>query len=564
MISKRKIETTIICLIMIFGIISATSSTVHANDHIAFRGYVYYDSNITIPDEVIIHVEGEELPPANIPGNPIGYYSIDFEASLGDEITFDVMIFDYNYENLITHIIDKPFNTNFNLTIDTSVNHNPNIPNSPTPSDDATNRKINVNLEWSGGDPDGDNVTYDVYFSATNPPTSIVSPNQSSTTYDPGALSYKTDYYWQIISWDEHGASSDGPIWHFRTKSDTSSSGGGGSGGSSSGVTSNIQPTAKAVASATTVTIGEIISFDGSQSEDPDGNITLWDWDFDNDKTVDKSGEIVTHSYSNPGTYEVQLIVKDNEDEYDELNTPLIIVVTQLNNPPEKPTITGPTYENRDNKILFSLAITDPDENDTIDVIVNWDDLSDIFTSQNHSNNDSFQINHTWTSYGVYTIKVEAIDQNNASSGYQTHMIYIDVYPIDDDIIGLLIDIENDDIYNVFNNSATGKETKVELQEQQKYLIDADGDELWDYIFDVETDTLIAYTYDEVESEDNLGLILLILVVVLIFILLGYIVYKRERDNQKQIEEQKAKKTKSASTEKPPQKKNSKKSTKKK
>jgi hypothetical protein len=30
-------------------------------------------------------------------------------------------------------------------------------------------------------------------------------------------MSYSTDYYWKIVSWDNHGASTTGPIWDFTT-----------------------------------------------------------------------------------------------------------------------------------------------------------------------------------------------------------------------------------------------------------------------------------------------------------------------------------------------------------
>jgi hypothetical protein len=42
--------------------------------------------------------------------------------------------------------------------------------------------------------------------------------NQSGTTYDPGTLNFITTYYWKIIAWDNHGASTGGPLWRFTTK----------------------------------------------------------------------------------------------------------------------------------------------------------------------------------------------------------------------------------------------------------------------------------------------------------------------------------------------------------
>jgi len=98
-------------------------------------------------------------------------------------------------------------------------NNPPYTPSDPDPEDGATDVDINADLGWTGGDPDpGDTVTYDVYFgTSSNPP--MVSSNQSGTTYDPGTMDYNTKYYWKIVSWDNHGASSTGPVWSFTTGS---------------------------------------------------------------------------------------------------------------------------------------------------------------------------------------------------------------------------------------------------------------------------------------------------------------------------------------------------------
>jgi hypothetical protein len=99
-----------------------------------------------------------------------------------------------------------------------TTNDPPNQPNSPSPADNATGVLINACLSWSGGDPDvGDNVTYDVYF-GTNSTPSLVSHNQSGTTYcPPGNLTDSIKYYWQIVAMDNHGRSTTGPLWNFTT-----------------------------------------------------------------------------------------------------------------------------------------------------------------------------------------------------------------------------------------------------------------------------------------------------------------------------------------------------------
>jgi uncharacterized protein YegL len=99
----------------------------------------------------------------------------------------------------------------------TRTNHPPNTPNNPFPSNGATNRPLTQTLSWSGGDPDGDTVKYDVYFGITSTPTIKVSSNQTAITYNLGTLSSNTHYYWKIVAWDSYGATTTGPIWNFRT-----------------------------------------------------------------------------------------------------------------------------------------------------------------------------------------------------------------------------------------------------------------------------------------------------------------------------------------------------------
>ena len=97
-------------------------------------------------------------------------------------------------------------------------NNSPNLPASPSPGDKATVGDLNADLSWTGGDIDGDSVTYDVYFEADDStPDVLVSDDQSGLAYDPGTLVANTHYYWQVVAQDEHGATTAGPVWEFTT-----------------------------------------------------------------------------------------------------------------------------------------------------------------------------------------------------------------------------------------------------------------------------------------------------------------------------------------------------------
>jgi uncharacterized protein (TIGR02145 family) len=105
-----------------------------------------------------------------------------------------------------------------------STNNNlpPTTPSNPIPPDDATDISINQSLSWSCSDPEGDPITYDIYFSTDSNPQ-LAASSQSSNTYFPGSLETWTKYYWKIVASDNQGNSKSGPLWEFTTKESSTS-----------------------------------------------------------------------------------------------------------------------------------------------------------------------------------------------------------------------------------------------------------------------------------------------------------------------------------------------------
>ena len=102
-------------------------------------------------------------------------------------------------------------------TVIASNNH-PNQPTSPNPVNNSTGVSTSATLSWNCSDPDGDPLTYDIYFgSSSNPP--LVKSNHSSKSYNPGMLSENTKYYWKIVAKDNQDHSTKGNIWEFSTGS---------------------------------------------------------------------------------------------------------------------------------------------------------------------------------------------------------------------------------------------------------------------------------------------------------------------------------------------------------
>jgi uncharacterized protein (TIGR02145 family) len=97
------------------------------------------------------------------------------------------------------------------------LNQPPFPPSDPAPADGATGVDINASLSWFCADPEGDTLTYDVYF-GTDPNPPLVSLHQPDNTYVPGTMNYGTTHYWRIVAFDGHGNTTEGAVWSFTTE----------------------------------------------------------------------------------------------------------------------------------------------------------------------------------------------------------------------------------------------------------------------------------------------------------------------------------------------------------
>lgn len=117
-------------------------------------------------------------------------------------------------------IFDAGETSNFNSDDDNPefCNSAPSVPSSPSPLDGAVEQSITLELSWSGGDPDGDAVTYDVYLEANNPaPGNLLADDHTGTALSSATLITNTLYYWQVVATDARGTVTNGPVWRFTT-----------------------------------------------------------------------------------------------------------------------------------------------------------------------------------------------------------------------------------------------------------------------------------------------------------------------------------------------------------
>ncbi len=97
------------------------------------------------------------------------------------------------------------------------TNHLPFSPVLVSPALNSVQTAATVNLQWTASDVDtSDILTYDVYFGTVNPPTALVSQNQSASSLN-RTVSASTKYYWKVVVKDGKGGQTIGQVWSFTT-----------------------------------------------------------------------------------------------------------------------------------------------------------------------------------------------------------------------------------------------------------------------------------------------------------------------------------------------------------
>ena len=103
-------------------------------------------------------------------------------------------------------------------TITLPENHSPNKPFNPSPTNLAIDVPLEVLLDWSGSDPDGDKLTYAVYFEKNDStPDQVLKAGLTESEVTVSNLENNVEYYWQVIASDGKLTTS-GNVWSFTTK----------------------------------------------------------------------------------------------------------------------------------------------------------------------------------------------------------------------------------------------------------------------------------------------------------------------------------------------------------
>jgi PKD repeat protein len=291
----------------------------------------------------------------------------------------------------------------------------------------------------------------------------------------------------------------------------------------------NIIPTAEAGGPYYEI-INIPITLDGTQSFDSDGSIIEYIWDFGDGHIG--IGEIVTHEYIREGRYDISLKVIDNNLDF-HIDATYVIITDKPNYPPNKPDVTGASLISINKLQNYEAESTDPDGDD-IKYYFNWGDGSLDTETELVSNGTIIQSNHSWKYPGLFQLVVYVEDEKGVKSDINIKNILVDAIFCSN--IGLLIDYTNDGVYDFFQSNTTNNKTSTILKENG-YLIDTDGDKKWDYIFDVNTDSLTSYStnYDWLVGLTSIPIIYIGVFAIIIFaiLLIIYFYYINRKKSDK-------------------------------
>jgi hypothetical protein len=97
-----------------------------------------------------------------------------------------------------------------------ATNQAPVAPYNPNPADNSLGISAPRTFDWSCYDPDmGDTLSYQVVMGAGSYTDTF--NLYRTTSFLVSSFIPLSDYTWKVRATDNHGATTTGPVWHFRT-----------------------------------------------------------------------------------------------------------------------------------------------------------------------------------------------------------------------------------------------------------------------------------------------------------------------------------------------------------
>ena len=130
-------------------------------------------------------------------------------------------------------------------------------------------------------------------------------------------LAYDTMYYWMIVSWDDEGASADGPEWSFTTEEEPA----------------NHPPDVPILRGRRFGAVNQFMPF-LSKTQDPDGDMVYYQFNWGDGNFTPwlgplPSGEIlgILNKWTQPGVYGVRVRAKDEHGAISGPSTPRVVII---------------------------------------------------------------------------------------------------------------------------------------------------------------------------------------------------------------------------------------------
>ncbi len=180
------------------------------------------------------------------------------------------------------------------------------------------------------------------------------------------------------------------------------------------GPKTNIRPTADAGRPVET-TVGEIVAFDASASSDEDGSLITYHWDYDNGKGGD--GVRASHTFLEPGIYDVRLTVVDDSGAENDVATATRRVIVS----PGKNALPGVELPaKRTGFVDEPLTFDASSANDRDGNIVSYGwDFGDGTTA------GGALVEHTYVTAGAYTAVLTLRDNSSGLTDFSTREIAV-------------------------------------------------------------------------------------------------------------------------------------------
>ena len=181
----------------------------------------------------------------------------------------------------------------------------------------------------------------------------------------------------------------------------------------------NQPPQAAATADVTAGEAPLTVLFDAGASQDSDGNIVSWSWDFNGDGVEDAQGITVEHTFTEAGEYHVTLTVTDDSGASSR-DSDIIITVTS-NKPPVigNFTATPDALNNPKMTATFNADISDP-ENGDITVSIDFGNGQSAAT---------LPAQCTYNQTGTYNVTLTVTDDHGNEATATLQMVVTDQKP---------------------------------------------------------------------------------------------------------------------------------------